>query len=104
MQLHDFTDILDWQQDVFQFDLNSIGTTVINPALTEPRFLNRAGDDYRIFDQVARQRSSSPTLDAADPITMIIGTMMLVIVAVTSSFIPAWRASRVDPMSVLRSE
>ncbi len=63
----DFTDILDWQEDVFRFDLNSIGYTVVNPLWSEPRFFNRGNDDYRVFDQVARLRFTSPTMDAGDP-------------------------------------
>ena len=63
----DFTDILDWQEDVYRYDLNSIGYTVVNPLWSEPRFVNRGHDDYRIFDQVARLRFTSPTIDAGDP-------------------------------------
>jgi len=77
----DFTDILDWQADVAQFDLHSIGRTIIDPAWAaarnsdanlywaEPAFLNKALDDYRIFELVGGQRFSSPTIDAADPRT-----------------------------------
>ena len=64
----DFTDVLDWQEDVHQFDLHSIGHTVVNPEWSEPRFANRGQDDYRIFDQVrAPLRCTSPTVDAGDP-------------------------------------
>ncbi|MFN7333087.1 MAG: right-handed parallel beta-helix repeat-containing protein, partial [bacterium] len=63
----DFNDILDWQEDIYRFDLNSIGRTVVNPAWSEPRFINRHTDDYRIFGHVARQRFSSPSLDAGSP-------------------------------------
>ncbi|MEX2185792.1 MAG: right-handed parallel beta-helix repeat-containing protein [Pirellulales bacterium] len=62
-----FTDILDWQQDVAQFDLHSIGRTAVNPHRTEPRFVNKARDDYRTFALVAGQRFSSPTIDGGDP-------------------------------------
>lgn len=65
----DFTDILDWQADVAAFDLHSIGHTAVNPRWAEPRFVNRAQDDYRIFAEVAGQRFSSPTVDAGDPRT-----------------------------------
>ncbi|HEV8608216.1 MAG TPA: right-handed parallel beta-helix repeat-containing protein, partial [Tepidisphaeraceae bacterium] len=65
----DFTDILDFQADVAAFDLHSIGRTVVNPNWSEPRFINRALDDYRIFDLISGQRFSSPTVDAGDPIT-----------------------------------
>jgi len=63
----DFTDILDWQADVAQFDLHSSGRTVVNPSWSEPRFVNRARDDYSIFDLLAGQRFTSPTIDAGDP-------------------------------------
>ena len=65
----DFTDILDLQADVAFLDLHSIGTTVVNPAWSEPRFYNKTLDDYRVFDLTAGQRFSSPTVDLADPLT-----------------------------------
>ena len=65
----DFADVLDWQEDVAQFDLHSIGSTVVNPDWSEPRFYSLARGDYRVFDQLARQRFSSPTIDAGDPLT-----------------------------------
>ena len=55
----------DWQADVARFDLPSVGTTVVNPRWSEPRFFNRAQDDYRILDLTAGQRFSSPSSDAA---------------------------------------
>jgi parallel beta-helix repeat protein len=64
----DFTDILDWQDDLAQFDLHSIGTTVVNPLWAQPRFYAAAQDDYRILPQAVAQRFSSPTVAAADPI------------------------------------
>lgn len=63
-----FTDLLDWQADVARYDLHSIGTTVVNPAWSEPRFLNVADGDLRLFDLLAGQRLSSPTIDAGDPL------------------------------------
>jgi parallel beta-helix repeat protein len=63
----DFKDILDWQQDVQRYDLHSIGTTAVNPFWSAPRFFDRPFDDYRVFDLVAGQRFSSPTVDAGDP-------------------------------------
>ncbi len=63
-----FNDILDWQQDVYLFDLDSIGRTVVNPLWAEPRFVGLAVDDYDVFDQLGGQRFTSPTIDAGDPI------------------------------------
>ena len=60
----DFHDILDWQADVTEFDLHSLGTTVVNPAWSVPWFVARGQDDYRLFDVLAGQRFSSPTIDA----------------------------------------
>ncbi len=62
----DFLDILDWQEDVAQFDLHSSGRTAVNPAWSQPQFVARALDDYRIFDWTAGQRFSSPTIDSGD--------------------------------------
>jgi Ca2+-binding RTX toxin-like protein len=67
----DFDDILDWQEDVHRYDLHSIGRTAVDPPRWEPRFLNRHHDDYRVFELVAGQRFSSPTLGAADPLTVL---------------------------------
>jgi hypothetical protein len=63
----DFSDILDWQEDVHQFDLHSIGRTVVNPVWSQPRFVSLSLDDFRVFDETARQRFSSPTIDLGDP-------------------------------------
>ena len=43
-------------------------------------------------------------IESADPISLVAGTGLLVTVAMSSSFIPAWRASRVDPAVALRDE
>ena len=64
-----FNDILDWQQDVYQFDLNSIGRTVVNPLWAQPRFVGLSVGDFDIFDQLGGDRFTSPTIDAGDPIT-----------------------------------
>jgi predicted permease len=43
-------------------------------------------------------------VDPADPWTIVLGTMVLVTIAVAASFTPAWRASRLDPAVALRDE
>lgn len=65
----DFTDILDWQDDVDEFDLHSEGTTSLNPTLNQPRFAGLSINDFQVIGLFAALRSSSPTINAADPIT-----------------------------------
>ncbi|MFI5378942.1 MAG: right-handed parallel beta-helix repeat-containing protein, partial [Tepidisphaerales bacterium] len=67
--ISDFTDILDLQRDINLFDLHSIGTSAVNPTYAQPRFANLAADDYHIAPPSAGQHASSPTVDAADPLT-----------------------------------
>lgn len=49
-------------------------------------------------------RSQLHGVAPADPLSIAIGTSVLVSVALASSFVPAWRASRVDPAVALRDE
>jgi ABC-type antimicrobial peptide transport system permease subunit len=39
-----------------------------------------------------------------DPVTLVGVTVLLLVVAVAASWLPAWRASRVDPMHALRQD
>jgi ABC-type lipoprotein release transport system permease subunit len=39
-----------------------------------------------------------------DPVILLVGTLLLGVVAVVASALPAWHASRLDPMTALRSE
>jgi putative ABC transport system permease protein len=41
---------------------------------------------------------------ATDPVTFLAVPLVLALVVVASSLVPAWRASRVDPLAALRSE
>jgi predicted permease len=43
-------------------------------------------------------------IEPTDSLSLVTGTLILVGVALTSSFIPAWRASRLDPAVALRDE
>ena len=65
-----FTDILDWQVDVGRFDLHSVGRTAINPTLSEPAFVDRGSDDFRILGTAAGQRTSGLAVDGGDPLAL----------------------------------
>ncbi len=67
----DYTDILDWQENVNQYDLHSRGRTSVNPNWSDPRFINRAMGDLRTFDVVAQQRFTSPTIDSGNSLVDI---------------------------------
>jgi len=43
-------------------------------------------------------------VDAADPLTLVVICVLLVVVALLASFVPARRAVRVDPTTILRQE
>jgi ABC-type antimicrobial peptide transport system permease subunit len=43
-------------------------------------------------------------LTSTDPLTIVAGAMVMLIVALLAGYVPARRASRVDPMVSLRSE
>ena len=56
----DFLDLFDWQVEA-NFDNNSIGYTALDPLLDDPRFVDLAGDNYRLQD------AASTSIDAGDP-------------------------------------
>jgi ABC-type antimicrobial peptide transport system permease subunit len=43
-------------------------------------------------------------IDAADPVSYLIGCVSLMVVSVVACFIPAYRATRIDPLQALRYE
>jgi ABC-type antimicrobial peptide transport system permease subunit len=43
-------------------------------------------------------------VSATDPVTFISVPLVVLVVAVLAAAVPAWRASRVDPVSVLRMD
>ena len=54
---------------MYEFDLDSIGRTVVNPLWAQPRFVGLSVGDFDVFDQLGGLRFTSPTIDAGDPIT-----------------------------------
>ena len=63
----DFDDVIDLQQDIYRFDLHSIGTSAASPGFAAPRFLDVANDDFRVPPLTGNQHLSSPTIDAGAP-------------------------------------
>ena len=41
---------------------------------------------------------------AADPLTFAVAPLVLIVVALAATFVPAWRAVRVDPLTALRAD
>ena len=65
----DFYDLLDLQADVGRFELTSVGTTAIHSNWGQPAFQSIARADFAAHDLAANLRSTSPTIDTADPLT-----------------------------------
>ena len=63
----DFVDILDWQVELNQFDLNSNGSTAIDPPAAKPQLMDRHAGDMRVWEQAAGLQHTSPTIGRNDP-------------------------------------
>lgn len=62
----DFIDVLDWQVDVNQFDLHSGGFTIVDPAASRPRLVDRHTGDLSVWPVAAGLQLTSPTLGRGD--------------------------------------
>jgi hypothetical protein len=63
-----FTDILDWQDDVALYDLHSVCSTVVNPADGMPHFIDPPNNDFQLLPLVGGQQASDPALEQGSPI------------------------------------
>ena len=63
-----FTDILDWQDDVGLYDLHSVGSTVVNPTDGMPRFVDANDARFQLLPLVGGQTASDAALEQGNPI------------------------------------
>ena len=87
--------------------LGSTRTRVITLIVRETAVLLLAGLTVGAIGSFAASRTMSALLfglSPGDTNTLIAAAVVLGLIAVAASYIPAWRASRVDPMVALRHE
>jgi ABC-type antimicrobial peptide transport system permease subunit len=87
--------------------LGAVSADVLRMVLRETCWLVIAGIAIGTgFALVAGQWANSLLfhLNGHDPVTLAMAAALLFVIALVASFLPAWRASRVDPMLVLRYE
>ena len=63
-----FTDILDWQDDVGLYDLHSVGSTVVNPTDGMPHFVDLQANNFQLLPQVGGQAAADAALTQGSPI------------------------------------
>ena len=63
-----FTDLLDWQDDVGLYDLHSVGSTAVNPDDGMPHFVDLTNNNFQLLPLVGGQVSSDAALEQGNPI------------------------------------
>jgi Ca2+-binding RTX toxin-like protein len=63
-----FTDILDWQDEVALYDLHSVGATVVNPDDGKPHFVDLPNNDFQLLPLAGGQQASDAALEQGNPI------------------------------------
>jgi ABC-type antimicrobial peptide transport system permease subunit len=91
--------------------LGAARTGVIGLVMREALFLVAAGLALGVPAAFAAGRLAGSRISgllyglrATDPATMVMAVIVLIVAAATAAYLPAVRASRVDPMVALRSE
>ena len=87
--------------------LGSTRPQVIGLVMKETAVLVAVGLGIGLVGSLALARFAASLLfglQARDPLTLFAAALLLAAVAALGSFLPAWRASRVDPMTALRYE
>jgi predicted permease len=87
--------------------LGAAARDIVRMVLSEGMRVVVAGVAIGVVLAIAGSRKVATLLfgvDARDPVTIAVVSVVLIIVAIVASLYPAWRASRVDPVSALRSD
>jgi ABC-type antimicrobial peptide transport system permease subunit len=87
--------------------LRAVSRDVVRLVIAPPVLLTLAGATLGIVGTVALTPFASALLYGvapSDPRAVAFATFVLIGVAVIAAFVPAWRATRVDPAEALRSD